>query len=76
MEPVYYGHLGTNRKYPDYQGVLILVILCHLGPQLSVWIMQVSLSSSVHINRFSTVQPRVHNRELLLLSGATLCHIS
>ena len=24
----------------------------HLGPQLSVWIMQVSLFSSVHINRF------------------------
>ena len=24
----------------------------HLGPQLSVWIMQVSIFSSVHINRF------------------------
>ena len=23
MEPVYYGHLGTNHKCPDYQGVLI-----------------------------------------------------
>ena len=21
MEPVYYGHLGTNKKYPNYQGV-------------------------------------------------------
>ena len=25
---------------------------CHLGPILCVWIMQVSLFSSVHINRF------------------------
>ena len=23
VEPVYYGHLGTSQKYPDYQGVLI-----------------------------------------------------
>ena len=24
MEPVYYGHLGTNHKCSDYQGVLIV----------------------------------------------------
>ena len=23
MEPLYYGHLGTNPKCPDYQGVWI-----------------------------------------------------
>ena len=23
VEPVYYGHLGTNQKCPDYQGILI-----------------------------------------------------
>ena len=23
VEPVYYGHLGTSQKCPDYQGVLI-----------------------------------------------------
>ena len=23
MEPVYYGHVGTSQKCPDYQGVLI-----------------------------------------------------
>ena len=23
VEPVYYGHLGTRKKCPDYQGVLI-----------------------------------------------------
>ena len=29
VEPVYYGHLGTSKKCPDYQGVLIFqVILC------------------------------------------------
>ena len=33
VEPVYYGHPGTNRKYPDYQGVLIFqVSLCDKAP--------------------------------------------
>ena len=32
VEPVYYGHLGTNQKCPDYQGVLIFqVSLCTKG---------------------------------------------
>ena len=26
VEPVYYEHLGTNKKYPDYQGVLIFQV--------------------------------------------------
>ena len=26
MEPVYYGHLGTNQSCPDYQGVLIFQV--------------------------------------------------
>ena len=26
VEPVYYGHLGTNKKCPDYQGVLIFQV--------------------------------------------------
>ena len=26
MEPVYYGHLGSNQKCPDYQGVLIVQV--------------------------------------------------
>ena len=53
VEPVYYGHLWTSQKFPDYQGVLIFqVIMYHLGPQLGVWIMQVSTFSSVLINRF------------------------
>ena len=25
-EPVYHGHLGTNHKFPDYQGVLIIKV--------------------------------------------------
>ena len=34
VEPVYYVHLGTNHKYPDYQGVLIIQVSfkAHLGP--------------------------------------------
>ena len=26
VEPVYCGHLGTNKKCPDYQGVLIFQV--------------------------------------------------
>ena len=26
VEPVYYGHLGTNQKCPDYQGVQIFQV--------------------------------------------------
>ena len=25
-EPVYYGHLGINKKCPDYQGTLIFLV--------------------------------------------------
>ena len=25
VEPVYYGHLGTSKKCPDYQGVLVVL---------------------------------------------------
>ena len=33
VEPVYCGHLGTKKKCPDYQGVLIFQVnLYHLGP--------------------------------------------
>ena len=26
VKPVYYGHLGTTQKCPDYQGVLIFQV--------------------------------------------------
>ena len=29
VEPVYYGHLGTNQKCPGYQGVLIFQLSLH-----------------------------------------------
>ena len=29
MKPVYYGHLGTSQKCPDYQGVLIFQVSLH-----------------------------------------------
>ena len=54
MESVHYGHLGTNKKCPDYQGGL--VSLYEKAPfgtiTISKWIMQVCLFSSVLINRF------------------------
>ena len=40
------------------------MIKCNLGLQISVWIMQVSLFSSVHINRF----------HCSMITGV-LCHI-
>ena len=51
---MYYGHLGTNQKCPDYQGVLIFqVSLYDKAP--FVQIMQVSTFSSVLINRFHCI---------------------
>ena len=29
VEPVYYGHLGTDKKCPDYQGVLIFQVILY-----------------------------------------------
>ena len=29
VEPVYYGHLGTSQKCPDYQGALIFQVSLH-----------------------------------------------
>ena len=29
VEPVYYGHVGTSQKCPDYQGVLIFQVSLH-----------------------------------------------
>ena len=53
VEPVYYGHLGTNKKCPDYQ--VFQVSLYDKAPFGTITkcgrIMQVSLFSSVLINR-------------------------
>ena len=43
-------------RYPDFPGHFIIMVTCILGPQLSVWIMKVSLFSSVHINRFRCIE--------------------
>ena len=58
MEPVYCRHLGTNKKFSDYQGVLIFQFRLYdkapfgtITSYISVWIIQVSLFSSVLINR-------------------------
>ena len=32
VEPVYYGHLGTNQRCPDYQGVLIFQVSLYDKP--------------------------------------------
>ena len=35
VEPVYYGHPGTNQRCPDYQGVLIFQV--SLSPVIDIW---------------------------------------
>ena len=56
MGPVYHEHFETILKCINLIGVLFIQVslydkLHHLRPQLSVWIMQASLFSSVLINR-------------------------
>ena len=29
VEPVYYGHLGNDQTFPDYQGVMIFQIILY-----------------------------------------------
>ena len=29
VEPVYYGHLGTSKKCPDYQGALVFQVILY-----------------------------------------------
>ena len=60
MEPVYYGQLGTNKKCPDYQIVLIFQVSLYDKASFGTIIkcvdyMQVSLFSSVLINRFHCI---------------------
>ena len=43
------------------------MIKCNLGLQLSVWIMQVSLFSSVHVNRLHCMRCMVHNKRELMI---------
>ena len=62
VAPVYYMDtlIGTSKKCPDYQGVLIFqVSLYDKAPfgtiTISVWIMQVFIFSSVLINMFHCI---------------------
>ena len=45
------GPTKSVHSINDFPGRFIM-IKCHLGPQLSDWIMQVSSFCGVHINRF------------------------
>ena len=47
------GHLGMDQTCPVYQGIMIF--RSYAWSQLIVWIMQVSLFLSVHINRFRCI---------------------
>ena len=48
MESVYNRHLGTNKKYPDYQGVLIFQVV--LYEKVPFGILTMSLDyAGVHI---------------------------
>ena len=51
VEPVYHGHLGTNHKCPDYQGVLAsLYDKAPLDHNYGLWWCPYYLS--ILINRF------------------------
>ena len=56
VEPVYYGHLGTDKKCPDYQGVLIFQVILYDKVQFGTSAKCLDYAgvriSSVHINRF------------------------
>ena len=55
-KPAYYGYLGTNNKYPDYQGVPIsLYENVTFGTLTECVDNKVSLFSSVHSNRFHCI---------------------
>ena len=69
VEPVHYGHLGTNKKCPDYQGVLIFQVSLYDKASFvtitkCVDIMQVPLFLSVLINRTHCTSYRT--REVLV----------
>ena len=88
MKPVYYGHLGTSKKCPDYQCVLIFQgVLCekvHLGSQRSVWITQVSTLTGFIAQQLSmdTVRQRTYKGtstrwtpwENKFAMGKQICH--
>ena len=52
VEPVYYGNPGTNKKCPDYQGVLIFQVSLYDKATPFGAITKCSLLSSVLINSF------------------------
>ena len=52
MEPVYYGHLGTNKKCPDYQGVLIFQVNLYAKAPFGTITKCVDYAGGVLINRF------------------------
>ena len=47
--------MDTLGPAKNVQIILIFMIMYHLGPQLGVWIMQVSTFSSALINRFHCI---------------------
>ena len=53
MEPVYYGHLGVSKKWPDYQGVLIFQVILYEKVPFGTSTEYLDYAgASVHINRF------------------------
>ena len=70
---MYYGHLGTNQKCPDYQGVLIFQVSLYTKATfgtISVWIMQESLFSSAQlINRFHYIDLKQVNIHTVVSHG-------
>ena len=52
VEPVYYGHLETSQKCPDYQGVLIFQVSLHDNVSFGTTARCVDYAS-VHISKCS-----------------------
>ena len=58
-EPVYYGHIGTSQKCPNYQGVLIFQVILHNNVSFGTTARCVDYAgvtfSSILINRFHCI---------------------
>jgi len=49
---MYYGHLGTGQKSPDYQGVLIFQVILYYKVQFGTSFMHLDYAGIfIHINR-------------------------
>ena len=71
MKPVYYGRHGTDKKCPDYQGVLIYQVILYDKVQFGTSAKRLDYAgvcivfSSVHINGFHSTKKKERNRSII-----------